>query len=87
MAEFEYDEAKSARNLEKHGISFESAQKLWADPNLLEIRVKSDDEPRFLVIGVIGPKHWSAVVTYRESNVRLISVHRSRKSEVEIYES
>ena len=87
MAEFEYDEAKSARNLEKHGISFESAQKLWADPNLLEIHAKSDDEPRFLVIGVIGAKHWSAVITYRESNVRLISVRRSRKSEVEIYES
>lgn len=32
-------------------------------------------------------KHWSAVVTYREGRVRLISVRRSRKKEVELYES
>jgi uncharacterized DUF497 family protein len=87
MAEFEYDDAKSATNLKKHGIGFDSAQELWADPNLLEIRANSDDEPRFLIVGLIGAKHWSAVVTYRESKVRLISVRRSRKSEVELYES
>ncbi|MCD1629151.1 MULTISPECIES: BrnT family toxin [Marinobacter] len=32
-------------------------------------------------------KHWSAVVTYREGRIRLISVRRSRKKEVELYES
>lgn len=87
MAEFEYDEAKSAANFKKHGISFDSAQELWADPNVLEIRAKSNDESRFLIVGLIGVKHWSAVITYRESKVRLISVRRSRKSEVELYES
>lgn len=55
-------------------------------PDLLEIRAKSDDEPRFLVIGLIGQKHWSAVVTYRNGKIRLISVMRSRKKEVELYE-
>ncbi|MDF1581665.1 MAG: BrnT family toxin, partial [Desulfuromonadales bacterium] len=48
-------------NLEKHGIGFLDARALWKDPDLLEIQAKSDDEPRFLVIGLIGPKHWSAV--------------------------
>jgi uncharacterized DUF497 family protein len=38
------------------------------------------------MIGMIGHKHWSAVVTYRENKVRLISVRRSRKEEVELYE-
>mgnify|MGYP005818795097 CR=1 FL=1 len=87
MDEFEFDEAKSQANLEKHGIDFEAAQNLWADPDLLEIRAKSKGEPRFLLIGKIAEKHWSAVVTYRDARIRLISVRRSRKKEVELYES
>lgn len=87
MGDFEYDDNKSQNNLEKHGIDFLDAQALWNDPDLLEIRAKSEDEPRFLVIGVIGQKHWSAVVTYRNGTIRLISVRRSRKREVELYES
>ena len=87
MSDFEYDDDKSRANLEKHGIDFLDAQALWKDPDLLEIRAKSDDEPRYLVIGLIGPKHWSAVVTYRSGIIRLISVRRSRRKEVELYES
>ncbi|WP_417532354.1 BrnT family toxin [Marinobacter lipolyticus] len=87
MDEFEFDEAKSQANLEKHGIDFRAAQKLWRDPYLLEIRAKSEDEPRFLLIGKIAEKHWSAVVTYRDARIRLISVRRSRTKEVELYES
>ena len=86
MSNFEYDD-KSQANLEKHGIDFLDAQVLWEDPDLLEIRARSDDEPRFLAIGRIGSKHWSAVVTYRNGTIRLISVRRSRTREVELYES
>ncbi|MDY6816028.1 MAG: BrnT family toxin [Pseudomonadota bacterium] len=87
MDEFEFDEAKSQANLDKHSIDFVAAQGLWEDPCLLEIRAKSEDEPRFVLIGKIGEKHWSAVVTYRDGRIRLISVRRSRKKEVELYES
>nr|WP_298413157.1 BrnT family toxin [uncultured Halomonas sp.] len=87
MNEFEFDEAKSQANLDKHGIDFVTAQELWKDPYLLEIRAKSEDEPRFVLIGKISEKHWSAVVTYRKGRIRLISVRRSRKKEVEFYES
>jgi uncharacterized protein len=87
MSDFQYDDDKSPTNLEKHGIDFLDAQALWNDPDLLEIRAKSEDEPRFLVVGLIGQKHWSAVVTYRNGTIRLISVRRSRKREVELYES
>lgn len=51
MISFEYDEEKSQANLEKHGIDFLAAQALWEDPDLFEIQAKSDDEPRFLVVG------------------------------------
>lgn len=87
MSEFEHDPQKSKSNLEKHGIDFEQAQRLWDDSNLVEISAKTIDEPRSLVIGLIGNKHWSAVITYRNSTIRIISVRRSRNSEVSLYES
>ena len=85
--EFEFDQEKSQANKEKHGINFLEAQLLWLDDMLLEIPARTTVEPRFLIIGKIGNKHWSAVVTYRQDQVRIISVRRSRKEEVEIYES
>jgi len=87
MLDFEYDNNKSTSNLKKHGINFISAQELWTDSELIELQVKSKDEPRFLVIGLIAKKHWSAVITYRGDAIRIISVRRSRKKEVELYES
>ena len=87
MMSFEFDAAKSDSNHTKHGIDFVQAQVLWNDSMLLEIPAKTDDEPRYLVIGVIDGKHWSAVITYRGANIRLISVRRARTEEVALYES
>ena len=87
MINFEYDERKSQSNLDKHGIDFVDAQELWNDPYLLEIPAKTTDESRFLVIGQTEGWHWSAVVTPRGENIRIISVRRSRIEEVAIYES
>jgi uncharacterized DUF497 family protein len=87
MITFEFDEVKSQANLLKHGINFGDAQLLWNDPGLLEIPAKTEDEPRYLVIGVINNEHWSAVITYRGVNIRLISVRRSRPEEETLYES
>jgi uncharacterized DUF497 family protein len=84
--EFEYDDAKSRANKGKHGIDFVEAQLLWLDDMLIEIPARTTDEPRFLVVGRIVSKHWSAVITYRDDRIRLISVRRSRGEEVEIYE-
>jgi len=84
--EFEFDPAKSARNKEKHGIDFVEAQALWDDSELLEVPARTEDEPRLLVIGQMDDKHWSAVITYREERIRIISVRRSRPREIELYE-
>jgi uncharacterized DUF497 family protein len=84
---FEYDEVKSQSNKAKHGIDFIEAQVLWDDPDVLEIPARTVDEPRYLVIGQIGGKHWSAVVVYRDSDIRIISVRRARAKEVNLYES
>ena len=87
MNSFEFDRAKSESNRSKHGIDFVEAQILWSDHMLLEIPANTDDEPRYLVIGLIDDKHWSAVMTYRGANIRLISVRRARTEEVVLYES
>ena len=84
--EFEFDPKKSENNKKKHGIDFDEAQALWNDLDLMEIPVKTSDEPRFLVIGKISEKHWSGIITYRSGKIRIISVRRSRKEEVELYE-
>jgi uncharacterized DUF497 family protein len=84
---FEYDPDKSTENNRKHGIDFEEAQALWVDSALVEIPARTSDEPRWLLIGKIDQKHWSAIITRRNENIRLISVRRSRDEEVRIYES
>jgi hypothetical protein len=83
---FEFDPRKSAANLAKHGIDFVEAQGLWEDPDLLEIPARTEDEPRWLIVGRISTKHWSAVVTSRADVIRIISVRRSRDEEVALYE-
>jgi uncharacterized DUF497 family protein len=87
VPEFQYDPKKSASNRRKHGIDFEQAQVLWDDPGLVVVSARSTDEPRLVVIGKIGDQHWSAIVTERDGEIRIISVRRSRLSEIELYES
>ena len=85
--DFEFDPEKSDANKIKHGIDFVEAQGLWDDIDLLEIPAKTTDEPRFLVIGRIGEKHWTGIITYRSDIIRIISVRRARGEEIELYES
>jgi uncharacterized DUF497 family protein len=84
--EFEYDSRKSESNKKKHGMDFVEAQALWNDPDRIEIPARTADEPRYVLIGKIGDDHWSAIFTYRDGKTRIISVRRSRREEVEIYE-
>jgi len=85
--EFEFDRKKSQSNKNKHGIDFIEAQALWDDPDRIEIPAKTTDEERFLLIGKISDIYWSTIITYRNEKVRIISVRRSRREEIEIYES
>ena len=85
--EFEFDKRKSQINKKKHGIDFIEAQALWNNPDRIEIPAKTSDEERFLIIGKISDTCWSTIITYRNEKARIISVRRSRKEEIEIYES
>lgn len=85
--DFEYDPQKNLIHIQKHGIDFKEVQLLWEDPDRIEVPARTTDEPRFIIVGKIAGKHWSAVYTFRCEHVRIISARRSRKEEVELYES
>ena len=84
---YEYDESKSISNKEKHSIDFEEAKALWNDDRMVEIETSYEDETRFINIGKIKTKFYTVVTTYRGDKIRIISARRSRKKEIEIYES
>jgi uncharacterized protein len=87
MHEFEFDANKSLKNKKKHGIDFNEAQELWQDIDLFEIRAKTVDEERYVIIGKIGNKYWTGIITYRGEKIRIISIRPSRIEEKELYES
>ncbi len=84
---FEFDPKKSDINKNKHGIDFVEAQQIWNDLDLLETPAKTTGEMRFLVIGKIDDNHWTGIITYRNDNIRIISLRRARNEEIELYES
>lgn len=85
--DFEFDPDKSATNLKKHGIDFVEAQELWEDADRLLVPAKTQGEARYMLVGKTGQKYWSAIFTYRDESIRIISVRRARKEEVNAYES
>ena len=84
---FEFDPNKSAANFAKHGIDFVVAQALWRDDRRLVVDAQFVTEPRQLVIGRVGGRLWTAVVTERGDQIRIISVRRSRDSEESAYDA
>jgi len=84
---FEFDEQKSSSNRLKHGIDFIEAQKLWNDPERVEIQARNLDEIRYMIIGRIGKDLWAGIFTIRDRDIRIISVRKAREYEKEIYES
>jgi hypothetical protein len=87
VLQFEFDAEKSLINEQKHGIDFTKAQELWQDSDRIEIPARTEDEPRYLIIGKIEDRMWSAIITYRQDRVRIISCRCSRESEIKFYES
>ena len=84
---FEYDESKNRINIEKHGINFMQAQEIWQDEMMLEVILDFPNEIRYMCIGKVNNKYWTAIMTYRDEAIRLISVRRSRVKEIKHYEN
>jgi uncharacterized DUF497 family protein len=84
---FEFDPARSEANRAKHGIDFVEAQALWDDETRVVAPALSAGEQRWMMVGRIEDKLWSAIFTIRDEGIRIISVRRSRPKEVAYYEA
>jgi len=84
---FEYNEAKSIKNKQKHGIDFEEAKNLWEDEDALIVPANIvDDEVRYALISKFLKKCYVAIFTLRNEKYRIISVRRCRKNEEKRYD-
>lgn len=85
--EFEWDEEKERRNIEKHGISFEAAAKVFGDVDRIEIydEAHSIDEDRYITIGWAGNILF-VVYTERAPKIRLISARLATAEERRMYD-
>ncbi len=86
---FEWDEAKAAANLRKHGVSFEEAAEIFLDPHALHDRdaEHSYGEGRYFVIGYSAVRMLYVVFVERRGNViRIISARPPTPAERKAYE-
>ncbi len=91
---YEWDESKNERNLEKHGLSFETASLVFDDPNALSIpdRIENGEE-RWQTIGMIENivivmvAHTIKLETEtQEEVIRIISARKATRAERQEYE-
>jgi uncharacterized protein len=88
-SEFEWDDAKAAKNLLKHGITFYQAISAFRDTFAVEYTDDRMDygEDRFIHIGMAAGQLLTVVFTERADSTRIISARRSTKYEEELYNS
>lgn len=81
--EFEWDPAKDAANLEKHGLGFDEAVLVFVDPARLEedSTRPTDGEERSKAIGRVGANTVTVIFTERDGRRRIISARRARRDE------
>ncbi len=85
--DFEFHPAKSVANQAKHGIDFVEAQAGAVGGFQSRRRAAlAGPEPRYVAIGRIRGQMWTAIFTWRDDRLRIISVRRSRPNEVKRYE-
>jgi len=88
--EFEWDDEKAVRNLEKHGVGFEEGATIFHDPLIATVfdPDHSKGEERFVSIGISVHSRLLVVVhTFREERIRLISCRKAAITERKIYEN
>ncbi|WP_422023704.1 BrnT family toxin [Pyruvatibacter mobilis] len=85
--EFEWDDAKAAANLAKHGVAFDEILDFrWDRAILLEDTRRDYGEPRYIALGPIASRIYVVVFTRRSPAIRLISLRKANRREVASYE-
>ncbi len=86
---FEWDDAKAASNILKHGISFPYAARVFLDPEGVELDAHrpEDGEVRRKAVGQVEERVLCVVFTVRNGVVRLISARQCNAKEGREYDS
>jgi len=84
---YEWDEEKSERNREKHGLSFEDAENVFAGPCVTFVDNRFDyEETRLITLGTLEGRIVVIVHTLRGKNTRIISMRKANAREQKIYQ-
>jgi uncharacterized protein len=81
--DFEWDEAKAAANLAKHGVSFEQACDAFGDPFAVDFLDDREDygEDRVILFGMVENRLLVVAHTLRGDKVRIISAREAEPHE------
>lgn len=84
---FEWDEVKNQVNIRKHGVSFETAKRIFEGPRVTRIdRRKDYGEDHYTSIGQVEPVALIVVAhTNRNGRIRLISARPASRKERQAY--
>ena len=90
MIEFDWDPAKAASNLKKHGVSFEEARTVFYDEFAVQFfdEPHSSEEERFLMLGMSSGAHRLLVCHCERDGggvIRIISARKATKQECFYY--
>jgi uncharacterized protein len=81
--DFEWDDAKAAQNLARHGVSFDMARLAFDDPFALarEDRRYDYGEARYILLGMVQDRLLAIAYTHRGARLRIISVRLAEPRE------
>jgi uncharacterized protein len=84
---FEWDDAKAASNLAKHGVPFDYATRAFLDEALVDLDAsrEEDGEARRKAVGVIEGRVFTVVYVQRKEAIRIISARRANQTERKAY--
>ena len=84
--EFEWDSIKNQRNIEKHGIDFTDAVRIFERPTLTVVDNRRNyGEKRIAAMGTVEDVILYVVYTVRDSVRRIISARRANRRERKKY--
>ncbi len=84
--DYEWDDAKSAVNMRKHGVPFAVIEDFdWSSAFVVPDERFDYDEDRWLAIGMIGSRLHALSYTIRGDRIRVISLRRAEPNERKLY--
>lgn len=84
---FEWDENKNNSNKKKHGISFETAVRVFLDPNVIVVPDPELSKERWDAIGFVGSLLFVVYAERDDDKIRIISARKATKEEINGYKN